>query len=646
MLFGAMLHAADRFRQGKSATDLERTLLGVLRAALTDAEIRDWGRVYREAVNTLGRPATIPEVIARRPVTSGYTLLEHVLTFGPVAAEHAARPNMAFVDRETLAAGGDIDTPRFREGMREDGFGVTVFRKSSTSARAAQTAENTGNAAQTGDADAGADERTTQSFRAKLELESFHCHRAVGDAGGGRDEIYWCSASASDKQAGEAYMSEEFGGVKKGQTRTFGSNRVVFDGQASTGVVLNMWCWEADDSPGAWYDKLQTALTALKQQLFDTWQWQLSMGLFDPTIVGSALAEIMITAVLIIEKLRNDDDLSSARGIILDQFDLALMAHRGTTDFHFDGDGHHSLKMKYTGDSVPFPVGTLEYAVRTGDTWGAPISLPWKSMSPPALASFRGALHAMYIREGDKAVMWTVLRDGVWSEPQHIGGWLSLYAPTLTDFRGTLHCVLVGLDNRVYSSTSTDGTSWTNAAKVGNFWANRPVGLAATWSTMGPLRMRLYMTHTGGDDVNNDNFHDGTRWTTSATRSYPWRSYSPISMTGYGANAYRAMRETDNRVRFATGGYPLFGGTDPSWSDGSLVSGWRISAGPTLTIHQNLVWIFFRDNNSELCTAHYNPQSREWSSYTHVFKQRTTKPMRETGAASHQNKLYAMYHRQ
>ncbi|MFI8280869.1 hypothetical protein ACIGBH_39520 [Streptomyces sp. NPDC085929] len=73
-LIGAALHAADRLRRGHAATDLERELLQALRAAMTDAEIKEFGRVYRETVDKLGRLDAVPEVITSRPVDSGYSV--------------------------------------------------------------------------------------------------------------------------------------------------------------------------------------------------------------------------------------------------------------------------------------------------------------------------------------------------------------------------------------------------------------------------------------------------------------------------------------------------------------------------------------------------------------------------------------------
>ncbi|MFD9632658.1 hypothetical protein [Streptomyces violascens] len=127
VLFGAMLHAADRLRQGEPATDLQEQLLEVLRAGLSEEEIKDWGRVYREAVTARGgRLQGVSEAVTGRPVSEGYSLAEWVQDAGALGEECRARSNVSVIDRGALAAGGAFDSPEFIEGMREWGFGVTV----------------------------------------------------------------------------------------------------------------------------------------------------------------------------------------------------------------------------------------------------------------------------------------------------------------------------------------------------------------------------------------------------------------------------------------------------------------------------------------------------------------------------------------
>ncbi|MEV6133855.1 hypothetical protein AB0M05_44860 [Streptomyces violaceusniger] len=101
VLIGASLHAADRLRQGKAVSDLERWLLDVLGAALPEQEIKDWGRVYREAVQALGeRVAVVPPAISGRPVGTGFALTDLGLVLPAVGQEHAALPNTSIVDRD------------------------------------------------------------------------------------------------------------------------------------------------------------------------------------------------------------------------------------------------------------------------------------------------------------------------------------------------------------------------------------------------------------------------------------------------------------------------------------------------------------------------------------------------------------------
>ncbi|MFD7660866.1 hypothetical protein ACFV4N_43430, partial [Actinosynnema sp. NPDC059797] len=118
VLLGAALHAADRLRQGKTATDLEHKLLETMRAALTEQEIRDWGKVYRDSV-TSGAVDILPEVITSRPVASGYTLANLKADFPAIAQEHLAQANLSVMDREVLAAGGQVDSSRFVEATRQ-----------------------------------------------------------------------------------------------------------------------------------------------------------------------------------------------------------------------------------------------------------------------------------------------------------------------------------------------------------------------------------------------------------------------------------------------------------------------------------------------------------------------------------------------
>ncbi|MDN3296577.1 hypothetical protein QWM81_21500 [Streptomyces ficellus] len=274
VLFGAALHAADRLRQQQTATDLEGRLLAVLRAALGDEEIRDWGREYREAVTDLGTLRVVPQAITSRPTSSGYSLANLNADFAPIAQEHMAQPNAAIVSRELIATGAEVDSPAFQQGTRQYGLGVTVFQHTAptpTSAHSTDTGESGGDGPSEPVQEAP-EERASAQFRARLELESFQVVREVGDGLSGRDELYWTASATSDKVTASAYFSDEFGAVQEGQTRHFptaGRGRTILDGQASTGLVVHITVWEADHSTSAWFDNLVHACNELSKWLFD-----------------------------------------------------------------------------------------------------------------------------------------------------------------------------------------------------------------------------------------------------------------------------------------------------------------------------------------------------------------------------------------
>lgn len=628
VLFGTALHAADRLRAGKTPTDLEQKVLGVLRAAMSDAEIKQWGQVYREAVTKLGRLAVVPEVITSRSVNSGYTTANLKADFAPVAAEHMARANTQIVDREVLAAGGDFDSPAFLAGMRQAGVGVTVFSTpgAAPAAAAADTAEGTVDTE--AEPEAG-DRATPATFRAKLELENFHVVRAVGDQGGGKDEIYWCASTTSDKVSGPGYKSEEFGAVKKGQTRTFSTaKRTVFDGQVGNAMILSMYCWEADQSTSAWYDKLEVALNALSKHLFDTWQWAIASQFIPGGVkVGIAL-DIAIFFISIVEHLRNEDDLSCERVFVLDRFDLALLAHRGNVNWHFDGDGYQVLKVKYSGDKVPFPTGKLEYVVYTNDTPSAPITLDFDSMTPPALCSYNGKLHALYVRPSDRAIMWTFQDSGGnWSTPQRIHGWTSYYAPALGVYNGKLYTVITASnDSGTQVWASFNGTSWTTTTQLHGTGSDKAPAL-------GHWGGSLCSVHVGQDQHVYDFEFNGSGWINHGQAHKNWVVNGPVGLTSYQSVPWRAVRGTDNKVYMSRG--------VSGWQETNPPSTWRISAAPTLATHNNKMWVFLRDANGLLLASTYTGSS--WSYPQAVGA--GYKPQRETAAAVHNGKLYVMYHR-
>ncbi|MFE5519503.1 hypothetical protein ACFQ9Q_17525 [Streptomyces virginiae] len=76
--------------------------------------------------------------------------------------------------------------------------------------------------------------------------------------------------------------------------------------------------------------------------------------------------------------------------------------------------------------------------------WGAPVALPWQSMTLPALASYNGKLYALFVNS-DKAVMWTRLEGSSWRTPAQVGWDGTVFAPALAVAHGKLYYAHTGL---------------------------------------------------------------------------------------------------------------------------------------------------------------------------------------------------------
>ncbi|RKT02335.1 hypothetical protein BX286_0229 [Streptomyces sp. 3211.6] len=391
-----MLHGADRVRQGKTPTDLEQLLLNALGTVVSDPEARLWGQTYRQLVEAQGRLTTIPEVVTSRSVDRGYAMADLRQDMRHVVAGAMACPNVQIVDPFAVAAGQPED-PAFIAAMRDTGFAVTAYSVPPQPAPAAATVdEDGGGQAQAAPGEAGGEQELSApvAFRVKLELESFYVQRAVGDAGGGKDEIYWTAATSTGKDGTGAgtYFSQKFGSVEKDETYRFDAGKkVLFEGSSKGFLGTSIQVWEAHQSDDRWWNELKKALNTAVDLIDDA--MTIVDGFMGMVPMWASIAfEISKMFLYIIDVFRNCDDLSCDRTIGLNQQDLAVLSHLGNTDWHFNGDGHHILKVKYTGDGVPFPQGTVECAVRTDGAWGVPVPLGWKSITPPAIASYNGTL--------------------------------------------------------------------------------------------------------------------------------------------------------------------------------------------------------------------------------------------------------------
>ncbi|MGW7452977.1 hypothetical protein [Streptomyces sp. NPDC054787] len=633
VLLGAMLHGADRVRQGKTPTDLERPLLDALGAVVSDAELRQLGRMYRDLVAGQGRLARVPETITRLSVDQGYSLADLRRDMPHVVADALASPNVQIVDPFAAAAGAPED-PAFVTAMRDTGVAVTAYEQPPRPAAVAAAEDGTGQAQ---DAPAGQEQdgSALATFQVRLELESFYVARTVGDQWGGDDEIYWAASTGTGAsgQAGTAYLSEEFknGSADQGKTPRFAAGRnVLFEGRSGGWLGTSIQVWEADQSDEEWWAEFKRRLD-LAVFIIDTFMQIGDLGLGKiPTWAGIAW-EVAKIFVSLVDYFRNYDDLSCTRFIGLDQQDLAILAFRGHTQWNFNGDGHHVLKVKYAGDPVPFPVGTVECAELTGTTWGAPVSLGWQSMTSPAVTSYKGKLYVAFVRPGDKRVMWTRRDAGGWRVPEPVGSDNSLFPPAMVagPGGGTLFYAVTGLDNTLWWRTFTESGSWTAPRKFDGI-------LSGTAPSMAAFSNRVWLTHVGTNEKLYLNTHDGNAWSRTYPNNLDWITANPIAMAAYSNHVWRAARGTDEGVYVSASN-----GNGTWWQYNNTA--WKVTRGLALATHNNKMWIFLRDMDGYLRAATRSGDT--YSSTHYVSGTRAIRLMGEPAAASHNGKLYAMYRR-
>ncbi|GAA5609565.1 hypothetical protein Spla01_00695 [Streptomyces platensis] len=621
VLVGAALHAAERSRLGKAPTDLERVLLKALGDLMPQADVHASGQEYRAAVADLGALDIVPASVTSRPLTSGYTLADFKAGLPATGREAVTLPNAAIVDPAALADGRPIDTAEFTEGLTEFGYGATVFN------RPPVPPEERG--------------KPVPGYRAKVEFDSFYVRRAVGDQWGGKDEIYWTVAAASDKHKAPTYKSGQFGSIRKGNTRLFsGADRVVFDGQAGTHLGLHIAAWEADQSSSAWYEKLFDVL----QEVVDGLHITDVLNNFNPTFAGDLLGyalEITKLFIFLKEYLRNKDDLSCERLFFFDRHTLITLHNRSRDTWEFNGEGHHSLRIRYTGERPVFPAGALEYVTLSGSgnatTSSAPVALGWTSASPPALASYAGKLHAAYIRPSDRAVMWSVLANGTWSEPAQIVYYASDYAPALAVFKDKLYMAHTGRDGAVYVCSHTDGGPWSEVTQVPDVHTERAPSLTADGPNVPVIRERLVVVHrTGSGKARTHYSRYGNDWSVLGNPGDRWSTaHGPFSIAGYKDKIWYASRTADSHNH--TGWYIPAG-----HHSGELAppSNWVTRDSPTIAVHDGKLWLAARGTDSNLWLLHTTGDTWQSASSIPVGAMEG-----ETALASHNGKLHMMYRR-
>ncbi|MFH8682048.1 hypothetical protein [Streptomyces lydicus] len=622
VLMGVFLHGADRLRQGHEPTDLEQLMLDVAGSVLSKEETQAWGRVYREVADSGAAVAVVPQAFANRPVSEGYAVADLRNDLPDIVAEAMSAPNTQIVD--PCRSDRDSEDPAFLEAMRTAKFGVSAFAITGETAGFGSTATE-GSGQPAADKDAEADATTT--YRAKLEAESFYVHRAVGDRWGGSDEILWTAAVGAGVGAGRTFCSQEFGNVDKGDERSFASgNRVLFDGATSGNYLgASIVCWEVDDTNDEWWAALHEALNKAMDAINFLLDFDNYWGFF-PTWVGIATTAGSFLAAFA-QFFQNKSDISCQRAIGLGRHELAILSRTGRTSWRFDGDGCHDLRVKYTGDQVPFAVGALEHAVRTRAGWETPRTLPFKSITTPALAEHDNRLYIAYLRPEDQRVMWASMDPaGTWTAPAPIHSDTSFYAPALTHARNKLYYAVTGKDGKVYTRTFASGT-----------WSGHSVmpSIAQYSPALATYEGQPWMVSVHLDDTLYYARHDGTAWSRWLWDDLTWR-----------VNTHVALAPRTNRSRLwcvATGRdqkiYTSINGGGVWVNEGIPNHNWRASHAPALASQGDEMTLLFRGSDASLWSAEYNGS---WAGAQKVAGITLT----ETPAAEYfRGKLHILYRR-
>lgn len=625
VLVGAMLHGADRVRQGHEPTDLEKLVLDAVGTVLSEEELKAWGGVYREVVDGGGRLAVVPQTFASRSVEEGYSIEDLRGDLPQMIADAMAAPNVQIIDPR--AADRHEDTPEFLAAMRESKFAVTAFGVPGETF-GIDDAPQDGTTQATGEGGESTDGGVAQSYGAKLEAESFYVERVVGDQGGGKDEIFW-TASAGTGSGGRTFTSEEFGAAERGKTFTFSpGNRLLFEG-STTGNYLgvNIICWERDQDNDAWWAALTKALNDAMTQLNKTLQFDDFFTQVLPVWVSIATTTAGLF-ILLIDKFRNFSDISCQRAIGMGRYELAMLSRSGGTTWRFDGDGSHNLRVKYTGPQIPFAEGTLEYAVRSGSSWATPNTLPFRSITTPALSAYTDRLYALYLRPSDQAVMWASMdSNGNWTVPAQIARDESWFAPAVTWAHGKLIYAHTGKNGGIFVRTFTPSGGWSAPQQL--------PGNAKQAPALGTFAERAWLTHVGGHNTLHHSLYNGSTWSAWGGDHLHWEVPSHVAMAPQGDRLWRVATINQQIHTSINGG--VNGG---NWVSQGTVGGWRSTHAPALANNTGTLHIFVRGLDGNLHAAHYA------GSFTGSQPVPGAKSLDAPAAASFNNKLYVMYRRQ
>jgi hypothetical protein len=571
LLLGVMLRGAARLDAGLELSELERHLVDCLGLLLEKDEVRDFGRVFNEEVAAGNARQTLPETVTDRVLSEAYSEAHLREDLALLGGEIRAEANLSVVDVTAPLQDGSFDSAEFLQAMADYGFAVTL---------ATASPQGTGETPGPGQETAAA----RPPVSARMDFSKFYCVRDTPEAT--KDEIYWAYGSANEIGTKRKNVTREYGSGVKGKWWTFDSGTTLFDGQVTNALPVHIECWEADDSPGSWYNQLRDALERINAELekiaFEfrnnpAWHWDGS---------GSDIQQYVyvIFALIsaLIEWFRNDDDLVQQRTIVFSRPALSYLSSRPDQTDHWDfnsSEGHFQLYLKvshYSGCRL------LTTSSTDGTTWSPEVQIhAGATDSSPALATYNGRLHCVHRGAGSTKLFWnhsdgtswtgfeefvgagspsgTALAahggklygmhhsdkgelfwhvyDGSWGGFAKVTTGSTHTTPALASDGSHLYCMVRGLDSALYWSR-LNGSSWSSFTKLSSHTPSAPA-LAAHGG-------KLYSAHHGADGSLYWNTFNAGTWSGFQKFPYGATNTSP-ALASHAGKLYCVHRHAGER---------------------------------------------------------------------------------------------------
>ncbi|WP_158714696.1 hypothetical protein [Streptomyces erythrochromogenes] len=598
------LHGAARLAAGLEPTDLEAHLVEMLRGVLTEEEVQDFGGVYTQEPE--GRSRLFPECLAKLSVEEGYSQEDLARDLPLLAPEIVEQANIRVVD---LDAAEDAKVPgartdeEFDRGAAVHGCGAVVMTASGQPPAAA-----------------GA-----PPLLLRMHLTKFWCYRESNEWSGS-DEIFWASCAAADEGTKQTRMSRTHGDVDKGETHYLDVGTTVFEGTVSNALIAHIECWEKDQGSAETIRRMLSQMTttlrttAEKLALLPLGDWAASKEY-------SAMAGMIAELVHAVIQAAADDWVA---GHVF-TYDRAALQRLSGAEFKIGSfigeivaaDGGHELY----GRIDPITSGPLEYVVRTGTTWGTPMTLPFRTIITPALAVHAGRLYLAYVRPEDQAVMWASMdADGTWTQPARIHADTTFYGPTLTSAGGKLHYAVTGKDEKVYTRTYTSTSGWSSA------YQQMP-GRKRYSPALATYENQAWLVAYGLDNNLYHSRYNGTSWSGWAKDDLGWELSTHVALAPRGARLWRIATGKAGQIHTSING----GGT---WvSEGIPNPNWRSSHAPALAGNGNAMTLLIRGSDSSLWSAEFD------GSWAGALKVANITMLETPAAVYFGGKLHMMYRR-